>query len=129
MFSFRSSLGKTGLFRKFSTSSPFQSNITLYHKKVNNLLIQPKSYFSTTLENSNENTHTKRQRKKNNESEINPDEAHQYLQTVSTFYPSRVLSYVENGWNSGKLPVTDGILKEYIKAAARMQKVDSINFT
>ncbi len=53
-----------------------------------------------------------------------------FLQVSNMSGNSReVIQTMEKGWNTGKIPVNEAFLKEYIKAAAQLKKLDSINIT
>jgi hypothetical protein len=53
----------------------------------------------------------------------------EYIRMLGVTAPREVLSTIEKGWDSGKLPFSEPILKEYFKAAAAMRKLDTVNIT
>lgn len=61
----------------------------------------------------------------------NPDERSvlEYLRALNTVNPYEVSSYIERGWTSGKFPVNEEFLREYLKAVASLRKLDSLNLT
>jgi hypothetical protein len=53
-----------------------------------------------------------------------------YLQVSNMSGNSKeVIQTMEKGWNTGKIPVNEAFLKEYIKAAAQLKRLDSINIS
>lgn len=50
-----------------------------------------------------------------------------YIRQLGQSSPKEALSTIEKGWASGKVPITEGLLKEYLKAASTLKKIDSID--
>lgn len=52
-----------------------------------------------------------------------------YIRALVSFAPKSAMTQIERGWESGKLPVNEEILREYLKSAAALKKLDSLNIT
>ena len=51
----------------------------------------------------------------------------EYIRALVAYSPRTAMQQIERGWESGKLPVNDALLKEYLKCAAELKKLDSVN--
>ena len=51
----------------------------------------------------------------------------EYIRALVAYSPRTAMQQIERGWESGKLPVNDSLLKEYLKCAAELKKLDSVN--
>ena len=51
----------------------------------------------------------------------------EYIKALVAYSPRTAMQQIERGWESGKLPVSDQVLKEYLKCAAELKKLDSVN--
>jgi hypothetical protein len=40
-----------------------------------------------------------------------------------------LITVLTRGWENGKLPVNEAFLKEYLKSAAALKKLDTLNIT
>lgn len=63
--------------------------------------------------------------------DANPSEENilRYVQATNLTNPKEVITTIEKGWNTGKIPINEAFIKEYFKAAAKVNKLDSINIT
>jgi ATP-dependent metalloprotease len=52
-----------------------------------------------------------------------------YVRALAAYAPKQAMTQIERGWESGKLPVNEEILREYLKSAAALKKLDSLNIT
>jgi hypothetical protein len=52
-----------------------------------------------------------------------------YFRNLGQISPNEAINQIHKGWESGKLPVNEEILKEYLKAAAATNKLDKMNVT
>lgn len=61
----------------------------------------------------------------------NPDEKQifDYIRLLGSQRPHEAIKFIENGWENNKIPMNEMFLKEYLKAAAAINKLDKINFT
>lgn len=55
--------------------------------------------------------------------------AERYLQIISSSDPKEALTTIEKGWAVGKLPFNNDYCSLYFKAAAKLGKLDAINYT
>lgn len=53
----------------------------------------------------------------------------EYMRLLVAVSPKEAIQEIEKGWENGKLPVSDFFVKEYMKAAATLGKLDSVNLT
>ena len=53
----------------------------------------------------------------------------EYIRALTLASPRDAIVTIERGWENGKLPINEAILKEYFKAAASLRKIDTINIT
>lgn len=60
---------------------------------------------------------------------MNDKSIEQYIQQLGKSSARAALSAIERGWVSGKVPVSDAILREYFKAASALKKLDSIDMS
>lgn len=51
----------------------------------------------------------------------------EYLSALSAVSPRETITSIERGWENGKLPKSEPIVREYLKAAAALQKLDTID--
>lgn len=51
------------------------------------------------------------------------------VETLRKQKPGEVIQKIERGWQNGNYPASELIVKEYLKAAASMNKLDSLNVT
>ena len=49
------------------------------------------------------------------------------LQGLALISPSKVITSIENGWKNGNLPISDRVLKEYLKAVVKVNKLDALD--
>ncbi len=49
------------------------------------------------------------------------------LKAIWLISSRQVVSSIENGWKNGNIPITEGTLKEYIKAVVKINKLDSLD--
>lgn len=49
------------------------------------------------------------------------------LKALTMVSPKNAVSYIEKGWQNGNLPVSDSVLKEYLKAIVKMNRIDSLD--
>ncbi len=52
---------------------------------------------------------------------------HQYLRALGRLRPKEAVAYIERGWQNQSLPMTEELLKEYLKSAASLNKLDGLN--
>ena len=52
-----------------------------------------------------------------------------YVRALVSYAPKQAMAQIERGWENGKLPVNEEVLREYLKAAAALKKLDSLNIT
>jgi len=59
----------------------------------------------------------------------NPDQRTllEFVKVQGKVSPREALLYIERGWQTNKIPVNDQYMKEYIKAAVELKKLDSLN--
>jgi hypothetical protein len=50
-----------------------------------------------------------------------------YIRQLGQASPKDAISAIEKGWVSGKVPMSEPILKEYFKAASALKKIDGID--
>lgn len=50
-----------------------------------------------------------------------------YVKKVASMSPSNAIRIIEKGWERGKIPVSEEVVKEYFKCIAAMKKFDSVN--
>lgn len=51
-----------------------------------------------------------------------------YLKALNIEKPALAADYIQKGWSTGKVPINEVTLKEYIKAAAALNKIDQMDF-
>lgn len=54
---------------------------------------------------------------------------HEYLRLLVSVSPKDAIAEIEKGWESGKFPVNEFLVREYLKAAAKLGKMDAVNIT
>ena len=52
-----------------------------------------------------------------------------YLRALNNQDPKNVVTTIEKGWSSGHIPVKENFIREYVKAAAKLNKLDTINIS
>lgn len=52
-----------------------------------------------------------------------------YIRILAQNSPKDAITQIERGWETGKLPVSELIVREYFKAAATLKKLDSVNIS
>ena len=52
---------------------------------------------------------------------------YEYLRLLASVAPKEAIAEIEKGWESGKFPVNDLLLREYLKAAAKIGKLDGVD--
>jgi ATP-dependent metalloprotease len=61
----------------------------------------------------------------------NPDDKQilDYIRVLGSQKPHEAIKFIENGWESNKIPVDEMYLREYFKAAAAIGKIDKLNIS
>lgn len=50
-----------------------------------------------------------------------------HLKNLSFYHPKDCIEQIHAGWQNGKLPASEDIIKEYLKAAASLKKLDTLD--
>jgi hypothetical protein len=50
-----------------------------------------------------------------------------HLKYLSSYHPKDCIEQIHSGWQNGKLPASEDIIKEYLKAAASLKKLDTLD--
>jgi ATP-dependent metalloprotease len=64
--------------------------------------------------------------------ERNPTDEHsllEYVRAMNSVDAGNAAKFIENGWLNGNLPINEVFMKEYLKAASTLGKVDTLNVT
>ena len=78
---------------------------------------QHRSFFSNLRSNS-----------KGSESEGLGDEK-KTIEHLRGLKPGEAIQKIERGWKNGSFPASEGIVKEYLKSASSLKKLDSLDIT
>lgn len=54
---------------------------------------------------------------------------YEYLRILSTAQPQEAAAFLERGWAANRLPFNENYLRQYFKAVAALDKLDSVNIT
>jgi hypothetical protein len=49
------------------------------------------------------------------------------IQHIRSLKPGEAIQQIERGWKSGAFPASEAVVKEYLKSAAALKKLDSLN--
>ena len=63
------------------------------------------------------------------ESTKDPASFLRYVRMLATAEPKEAVAVIEQGWKSGRIPATEEIVRQYLKAAAALGKLDSVQFS
>jgi ATP-dependent metalloprotease len=58
---------------------------------------------------------------------INDQKLLEYLRTMTALNPRETVQMIESGWQSKKVPMSEPVMKEYLKAVGALGKIDSVN--
>ena len=53
----------------------------------------------------------------------------EYLRALTAYAPRMAMQQIERGWEGGKLPISEPVLREYLKAAAGCKRLDAVNIS
>lgn len=56
-----------------------------------------------------------------------PKQVLTHLRYLSSYHPKDCIEQIHSGWQNGKLPASEDIIKEYLKAAASLKKLDTLD--
>lgn len=52
-----------------------------------------------------------------------------YIRALAINSPRDAITQIERGWENGKLPVSEEIIREYLKSAAQLKVLDTVNLS
>lgn len=52
-----------------------------------------------------------------------------YFKSISLVHPKECIEQIQTGWLSGKVPANEDVIREYLKAAAALKKLDTLDIT
>lgn len=61
------------------------------------------------------------------DSMADPNTVLAHLRSTGKINPKECIDQINSGWQNGKLPASDEIIKEYLKAAAALNKIDTLD--
>lgn len=61
------------------------------------------------------------------DSMVDPNTVLAHLRSTSKVNPKECIDQINSGWQNGKLPASEEIIKEYLKAAASLNKLDTLD--
>lgn len=67
--------------------------------------------------------------KSNIEGLADPKQVLSHLKYLSMYHPKDCIEQIHSGWQNGKLAASEDIIKEYLKAAASLKKLDTLDLT
>lgn len=65
----------------------------------------------------------------NTEAMADPKTVLAHLRSIGKTNPKDCIDQINSGWQNGKLPASEEIIKEYLKAAASLKKLDTLDIT
>jgi predicted metal-dependent RNase len=52
-----------------------------------------------------------------------------YIRALAVSSPRDAIAQIERGWENGKIPVSEEIIREYLKSAAQLKVLDTVNLS
>ena len=52
-----------------------------------------------------------------------------YFKSISVTHPKECIEQIHTGWQNGKVPANEDVIREYLKAAASLKKLDSLDLS
>ena len=50
-----------------------------------------------------------------------------YFRSISVTHPKECIEQIHTGWQNGKVPANEDVIREYLKAAAALKKLDTLD--